>query len=362
VEIIRILLLPLAVIFWVVAYLRNLLFDLHIFSSTHFSIPLIAVGNLSTGGTGKTPHVEYLIRLLQPSYSLGTLSRGYGRSTKGFRLAGEKDGTTEIGDEPLQYFKKFSGLVVAVDESRRDGIRQLLSHDPALEVVLLDDAFQHRWIKPGLSLLLTDYQKLYSNDYLLPAGSLREPISGAKRADVIIVTKTPKVLSPIISREIIAKLKPAANQRILFSYIQHGEWVPFGGGSTLSLPSKRVNTILLVAGIANSYPLQEHLRQSCEELVLKSFPDHHSYSSKDMDTIQASFEKIVTRNKIIITTEKDAMRLLSERYEKWVSLLPWYFVPIEIEFHDGYKEQFNKLILNYVTESTRNSGIHKGKN
>jgi len=345
-----------------VTSLRNLLFNLHIFSSTQFPIPSISIGNLSIGGTGKTPHVEYLIRMLQPGFRLSTLSRGYGRSTKGFRLAGEKDGTPEIGDEPLQYFKKFPGVIVAVDESRRDGIKQLQNLDPAPDVILLDDAFQHRWVKPGLSLLLTDYQKLYTDDYLLPAGSLREPVSGAKRADVIIVTKTPKVLSPIISREIIAKLKPAANQSILFSYIQYCDWVPFGGGSSLSAPSKRVNTILLVAGIANAYPLQEHLRQNCEELVTKSFPDHHRYSDKDMNEIQTSFENIVSRNKIIITTEKDAMRLLNHQYEKWLSLLPWYYIPIEIEFHGENKEHINKLILHYVTKSTGNSSLHQGEN
>ncbi|MFZ4705302.1 MAG: tetraacyldisaccharide 4'-kinase [Bacteroidales bacterium] len=361
-EIIRILLLPLAVIYRVIMALRNMLFDVHLFSSTYFNIPVISVGNLSTGGTGKTPHVEYLLRLLQPGFSLATLSRGYGRTTKGFRIAGEKDKTPEVGDEPLQYFKKFPGIVVAVDESRRHGITQLLDLNPVPDVILLDDAFQHRWVKPGLSLLLTDYQKLYSDDYLLPAGSLREPISGAKRADIIIVTKSPKVLSPIISREIVAKLKPKADQQILFSYIRHGDWTPFGGGSAQSPPSKRVNTIMLVAGIANSYPLQEHLRQNCEELVTISFPDHHRYSRKDMDLIQTSFEKIVSRNRIIITTEKDAMRLLCQQYEKWVSLLPWYYIPIEIEFHKENKEQFNKLILNYVTESTGNSRLHQGKN
>jgi tetraacyldisaccharide 4'-kinase len=361
VEIFKILLLPLAVLYRVIMSLRNLLFDLHIFSSVQYNVPLISVGNLSTGGTGKTPHVEYLIRMLQSKYSIATLSRGYGRTTKGYRLAGENDGTTDVGDEPLQYFKKFSGITVAVDESRRHGINQLLSLESVPEVILLDDAFQHRWVKPGLSIILTDYQKLYSDDYLLPAGSLREPISGAKRADVIIVTKTPKVLSPIISREIISKLKPTAKHRVLFSYIKHGDWVAFGGGYSTVPPSKRVNTILLVAGIANSYPLQEHLRQSCEELVIKSFPDHHCYSKKDMDAIQASFENIVTRNKIIITTEKDAMRLLSEEYKKWVSLLPWYYIPIEIEFHGENKEQFNKFILNYVTESTGNRSVHRGQ-
>jgi tetraacyldisaccharide 4'-kinase len=360
VEIFRILLLPIAVLYRVITSLRNLLFDLHIFFSTQYNIPLVSVGNLSTGGTGKTPHVEYLIRMLQSEYSIATLSRGYGRSTKGYRLAGENDGTKDIGDEPLQYLKKFAGITVVVDESRRHGINQLLRLESAPDVILLDDAFQHRWVKPGLSILLTDYQKLYSDDYLLPAGSLREPISGAKRADLIIVTKTPKVFSPIISREIISKLKPADKQRVFFSYIKHGDWVAFGGGSSLVPPSKRVNTILLVAGIANSYPLQEHLRQSCEELVIKSFPDHHRYSMKDMENIQTSFERIVTRNKIIITTEKDAMRLLSEEYKKWVSLQPWYYIPIEIEFHGENKEQFNKLMLNYVRENTGNSRIHKG--
>jgi tetraacyldisaccharide 4'-kinase len=356
------LLLPLAVVYRAIMSLRNLLFDIHVFSSVHFNIPIVSVGNLSTGGTGKTPHVEYLIRMLQSQFSLATLSRGYGRSTKGFRIAGENDGTPEIGDEPLQYFKKFPGIIVAVDESRRDGIKKLMALDTPPEVIMLDDAYQHRWVKPGLSLLLTDYQKLYSDDYLLPAGRLREPVSGAKRADVIIVTKTPKVFSPIISREIVSRLKPTTKQMVLFSYIQHGDWIPFGGGAALSPISKRINTILLVAGIANSYPLQEHLRQRCEELVTKSFPDHHRYSMKDMDSIKASFENIVTRNKIIITTEKDAMRLLSQEYEKWLGLLPWYYIPIEIEFHGENKVQFNKLILNYVTESSGNSSLHQGKN
>jgi len=354
--------LPLAILYWVITSLRNLLFNVHIFSSAQFPVPLISVGNLSTGGTGKTPHVEYLIRLLQPGFSIATLSRGYGRKTKGFRRAMENDGTPEIGDEPLQYFKKFPGIVVAVDESRRNGIKQLLSLEPSPCIILLDDAFQHRWVKPGISLLLTDYQKLYSDDYLLPAGSLREPISGAKRADIIVVTKTPKVLSPIISREIISKLKPGIDQLVLFSYIRYGDWIPFGSGSTQVVPSKRVNTILLIAGIANAYPLQEHLRQNCEELVTKSFPDHHIYSSKDMDSIKTSFENIVSRNKIIITTEKDAMRLLAKQYENWLSLLPWFYIPIEVEFHGENKEQFNKLIINYVTKSTGNSSLHQGKN
>ena len=361
-EFLKIILLPFALIYWAITTLRNLLFDLHILHSEVFKMPIIVVGNLSVGGTGKTPHVEYLIRLLQPRFSVATLSRGYGRLTKGFRLAGTGDGTEEIGDEPMQYHRKFSGINVGVDESRRNGIGELMGISTAPDVILLDDAFQHRWVKPGYSLLLTDYQHLYSDDYLLPAGRLREPRRGARRADMIIVTKSPKVLSPFVRRDIIKRLKPGAQQQVLFSYIRYGDWVQFGKGSDQMALPRRVNTILLVSGIANPAPLEEYLRKSCEELVTMSFSDHHQYEVKDMENISITFENIISRNKLIITTEKDAMRLLNPRYEAWINRMPWFYIPMEVEFHGNDKELFTKIILTYVTENSGNSGLYQGKN
>jgi len=336
------------------------MFDLHILPSAMFKIPLIVVGNLSVGGTGKTPHVEYLIRLLHSKFAVATLSRGYGRNTKGYRLAGMEDGTIEIGDEPMQYKRKFPDVQVVVDESRRNGIQQLLKLQPAPGVILLDDAYQHRWVKPGYSLLLTDYQHLYSDDYLLPAGRLRESRRGSGRANMIIVTKTPKVLSPYVRRDIVERLKPLAHQPVLFSYISYGEWVYFGNINDHTPPAKRVNTILLVAGIANPSPLEEYLRQSCEELVVMSFSDHHQYEEKDLENISTTFENIISRNKLIITTEKDAMRLLNPRYEAWISKMPWYYIPMEVEFHGNDKQLFTNIILTYVAENSGNSSLHQG--
>lgn len=361
-EFLRIILLPFALVYWVITTLRNLLFDLHILPSADFKIPLIVVGNLSVGGTGKTPHVEYLIRLLKPKFSVATLSRGYGRETKGYRLADINDGTAEIGDEPMQYFCKFPDIIVGVDESRKNGILQLLKLQPVPAVILLDDAYQHRWVKPGYSIVLTDYQHLYADDYLLPSGRLREPRSGANRADMIIVTKTPNVLSPFVRRDIIEKLKPRAHQKLLFSYIRYGEWVQFGSGSKLVPLPRRVNTILLVTGIANPSALEEYLRKSCEELVTMTFSDHHIYDEEDMEDISITFENIISRNKLIITTEKDSMRLVNPRYNDWINRMPWYYIPMEVEFHGSDKELFTNIILTYVTENSGNSSLHQGKN
>jgi tetraacyldisaccharide 4'-kinase len=361
VEFLRIILLPFALVYWVITTLRNLLFDLQILQSEDFKIPLIVVGNLSVGGTGKTPHVEYLIRLLQPQLTVATLSRGYGRETKGFRLATVTDGTSEIGDEPMQYFRKFPKIIVGVDESRRNGIHQMLKLEPVPGVIILDDAFQHRWVKPGYSLLLTDYQHLYSNDYLLPAGRLREPRKCARRANMIIVTKSPKVLSPFVRRDIISRLKPRADQQVLFSYIRYGEWIHFGSLSDHSLPPRRVNTILLVTGIANPSPLEEHLQQSCEELVTMTFSDHHCYEEKDMENISITFENIISRNKLIITTEKDAMRLLNPCCKAWIDKMPWYYIPMEVEFHGQDKELFTNIIFSYATKNSGNSSLYQGK-
>jgi tetraacyldisaccharide 4'-kinase len=237
-------------------------------------MPVISVGNLSAGGTGKTPHIEYLIRLLKTDFKIATLSRGYGRKSKGFLESSKLSAAMEIGDEPMQFIQKYDRIIVAVDEKRTRGIGLLMQKHPGLQVILLDDAFQHRYVKPGLSILLTDYHRLYYNDYMLPSGTLREFKSGARRANIIIVTKTPKIFSPITRRRILEDLKVSANQHVFFSYIKYDSLFPMFSSENCILPSK-ITSILLFTGIANDYPLIEHLERMCSDLIVEKFPDDH---------------------------------------------------------------------------------------
>lgn len=332
--------------------LRNKLFDWHILPCEKFSIPVISVGNLSAGGTGKTPHVEYLVRLLQDTYQIATLSRGYGRKSKGFILANEEATSIIIGDEPKQYANKFKKILVAVAEKRSDGIKNLLKLKSVPDLILLDDAFQHRYVQPGLSILLTDYHRLYINDYLIPSGRLREPVSGAKRADIIIVTKTPKIFSPILRRKIIQDFHLQPHQHIFFSYINYYSLIPFNNAAK-EIPEgkKKFYTILLFAGIANSYPIQEYLKTFCEELATIQFSDHYQYTRKDLEHIATTFQNIFSKNKIIVTTEKDAMRLKNTSLQEIIVNLPVFYLPIEVVFHKQDKEVFNQLVLEYVRKN-----------
>lgn len=349
-DFLQLILLPFTVLYGAAICLRNKLFDWHLLPSKTFKIPVISVGNLSVGGTGKTPHIEYLVRLLSQKNKLAILSRGYGRKTKGFLLATEKHTARQLGDEPLQFKEKFKNIEIAVDERRKHGILQLLKLFPALNGILLDDAYQHRYVKPGLSILLTDYHRLYVNDFLLPSGRLREPRFEAKRADIIIVTKTPKIFSPIVRRQIAEKIQPKNYQNLFFSYISYGQLVSLATGEQF-IPQGKVRSILLVAGIANCYPLQEHLNRFCDELLTMHFADHHDYTIADLKNIEKSFSDIFSQNKIIVTTEKDAMRLKNPDLYEIVVNLPIYYLPIEIEFHKGDKEKFDKLIWNYVKKN-----------
>jgi tetraacyldisaccharide 4'-kinase len=330
---------------------RNWLFECGCLPSRTFELPVISIGNISCGGTGKTPQIEYLIRLLHQRFFLATLSRGYGRKSKGFLLASPKSAYHYIGDEPLQFTRKFDDIKVAVDECRVRGIEQLLSRFPTLDVILLDDAFQHRYVKPGLSILLTDFHNLYADDYVLPSGTLREFRSGAKRADLIIVTKTPKILSPLTRRRITDELKPGFHQKALFSYIHYGEPLPFTSGFKDTSPF-RSTVIMLFTGIANDYPLREHLERKCQELVCMKFPDHHPYTMNDLYRIKKEFDDIPTRKKVILTTEKDIMRLRAPELCNFLKNLPLFYIPIEIDFHGDDKDLFDKTVLNYVAENT----------
>ena len=352
-RIFQIVLFPFSCCYGMIMFVRNLLFDLGILHSEKFNIPIISVGNLSFGGTGKTPHIEYLIRLLGDNVNIATLSRGYARDSKGFILASRKSNVKYIGDEPLQILKKFSNIKVAVDEKRIRGIKKLIDKFPHLGLILLDDAFQHRWVLPGISILLTDYHHLYMEDYVIPSGWLREFRSGAKRADVIIVTKTPKVLSPITRRRIQDEIKPRLSQHIFFSFINYGSLVPVNEEQDMTI-LKKLTYILLFTGIADDYPIQEEFKRKCMELTVMKFPDHHQYDLKDLENIRSRFIDLPSRKKIIITTEKDLMRLKNSDFSNFLKDLPLFYLPIEIDFHEKDKQGFDKLIKDYVEQNQRN--------
>jgi tetraacyldisaccharide 4'-kinase len=354
----KLLLIPFASLYGLGIRIRHWLFNVGILKSVSYDLPVIGVGNLSLGGTGKTPMVEYLIRLLSNDNKVAVLSRGYGRNTNGFLIANQYSGHKDIGDEPMQYHNKFKNIKVAVCEDRRVGIENLMQDDKSLDIILLDDCYQHRYVKPGISILLTDFHNLYMEDYLLPAGNLRDVVHEAKRADIIIVTKTYKVLSPITHRRIKGILKPEDHQSLYFSYLDYGGLVPVPGFEGVKLP-KKISTIVLFCGIANSYPFQEYLRDLCVDLLVIDFPDHHTYRKKDLQLVTRTYNDAFTRSKIIITTEKDAMRLVKSEYIRELDALPLYYVPIEVKLHGLDKSNFSNQINKYVRENKRSSIIHK---
>jgi tetraacyldisaccharide 4'-kinase len=327
--------------------IRNLLFDIGILPSVSYPKAVISVGNLSLGGTGKTPHVEYLIRLISPYFNVSSLSRGYGRNSRGFLLGSTGSQAKDIGDEALQILRKFPQIRVAVDENRRRGIEQLIAAFPMLQVILLDDAFQHRYVKPGLSILLTPYYKPYSEDYPVPSGWLREFRTGARRANIIIVTKTPKIFSPISRRRITEELSLKPWQQLFFSYFSYGDPLPLFQGVTPEYPSK-ILTILLLTGIADNSQLKEKLERSCSDIKELRFRDHHQFTQKDISGIETAFNDIPTLKKVIITTEKDAMRLCSQDLQPLLKHLPIYYIPIEVEFHGKDGEEFDHSVIGHI--------------
>ncbi len=311
-----------------------------------YPFPVVGVGNLSTGGTGKTPHVEYIARLLQPEYTLAILSRGYGRKTKGFLFADHTSDCSAIGDEPMQFHKKFPYLPIAVDENRKNGIERIRQTLPDTRIFLLDDAYQHLIVKPGLNILLTDYNRLYMEDHVLPYGNLREPISAAKEADIIIVTKCPNVLSQFHERTIIQKINAYPHQKIFFSYMK---FKPLEAFNEAARQQKcEVKSVVLMTAIANSQPLIRYLKDHYKEFQSVTFRDHHQFTTEDIKKMLQYLNRSISPNKAVIVTEKDAMRLYNDELYSLLKDYPVYTIPIEVDFHPKYKESFNQYILNYV--------------
>lgn len=344
VKIIRYVLFPLALLYGLIVSFRNFLFNKNILKSSEFDVKTILVGNLSAGGTGKTPHVEYLVKLLQPSHRLGTLSRGYGRKTHGFITADDNSSAREIGDEPMQFKQKFKELMVNVDSKRVNGIMEIMGSEFPPDVILMDDAYQHRSIKAGFSILLTDFNAPFHKDFMLPTGNLREFPIGKKRADAIVITKCPENLSEKEQKRLIAKLKPLTHQSVFFSKIQYGVLKSIWGQQSIQVSDNA--SLLLVTGIANPSPLSDFLTKKYSLERHLNYPDHHTFTDKNIQDIVRAFEEISAEKKVIITTEKDAMRLRS--HEK-LKELPLYYLEIEIDFISD-KERFNNLIINYVNK------------
>ncbi|WP_258540765.1 tetraacyldisaccharide 4'-kinase [Parvicella tangerina] len=351
----RFLLFPISVVYGAVTIVRNALYDSRVFKSSSFDLPVICIGNLSMGGTGKTPHTEYLIRLLSEKYKVATLSRGYGRKTSTFVLAGEDDTALTIGDEPLQYFRKFKNIKVAVEKRRVMGVLFTLHHAEDTEVIILDDAFQHRALNAGLNILLTDYNQPFFRDYILPVGDLREQRKGADRADLVVVTKCPDTISTDEIQEFQRNIS-VSNENIFFSSVNYKGI--YEGKSGELLASKLGDfKVLLVTGIANPKPIEEYLQNRGVEFEAIHYGDHYKFKKKDVENISKKFDTFTASKKLILTTEKDFSRmLLISDFEK----LPIYCLEIEITILND-KENFDKKILEYVRANQRDRELPEGE-
>ncbi len=342
----RKLLLPISLLYSFVLFLRHKLYDWHFFKSKNYDIPNICVGNLNLGGTGKTPHIEYLIRLLANNYKVAVLSRGYGRKSKGFLIASKEHTSADIGDEPMQYFSKFNNIKVAVDEDRCNGIEKLISNQNK-QVILLDDAFQHRKIRAGLNILLTDYYSLYSKDYLFPSGKLRDIRYAAKRANIIVVTKSPRVITSYNKKDIRRSLKPLSEQKIFYSYIEYQDFEAFSQMS-FCYDTKDTKAVLLFCGIANTFSLEEYLKSRYNNVQVIKFSDHHNFTEKDIDYVIEKYNDMIGKRKLIVTTEKDAMRLNSTPFIGKFDNLPLFTIPIKVKFHKEDSSSFDEEIISYI--------------
>lgn len=351
------LLSPLSLLYGIGVFLRNLCFEWGIFKSQEFIFPVISVGNITVGGTGKTPHVEHIISFLKDEFRVAVLSRGYKRRTSGFVVASVASGVNDVGDEPLQIKKKFPLLEVAVDEKRVRGIRKLCNYNRKLEVFVLDDAFQHRWVRPGISVLLVDYSRPVTKDTLLPSGSLREFVSAKNRAAIVVVTKCPPDIKPIDRRIIMTELDLFPWQSLYFTSFSYGEPLPVFGEGVPFPEREELRKIkphlLMVTGIVSPRPLKKHLRSISPRIEQLTFPDHHNFSRRDIDMIKDAWNSLGEGNKFVMTTEKDAMRLQMIGNIEPEIKRNMYYIPITIHFIEGTGNSFKNKIIDYVRKNKK---------
>ncbi len=347
---VKIILLPISFIYGLIVKFRNFLYNFKVFKSTEFDIPIIVVGNLTVGGTGKTPVSEYLITLLSNHFAVAFLSRGYRRKTKGYVLADTNSSPRDIGDEPFQVKQKFENLIVAVDEKRVRGISNLLKIKTKPDVIILDDAYQHRSVKPGLSILIIDYSQPIERDFFIPSGRLRDSVKEKDRADIVLITKSPDSIRPIDMRIMHTELKIKAFQSLFFSGLNYQNLRSLSGESShdVSVSDLKNKDILLLTGIGNTKPILLFCKEKTKSYIHLSYKDHHDYSIKDLKTISDNFNLISSQNKIILTTEKDAVKLnliIPKNHDLIENI---YFVPIKIKILNNEQEVFNSIILNFV--------------
>ncbi len=346
----RLLLFPFALLYGLGIAIRNWLYKKNIFRSTSFGLPVICVGNLSVGGTGKSPMVEYLVGKLKDKFKIATLSRGYKRKTKGYSLANEHSTALEIGDEPMLFHLKFRDVSVAVGEKRIEAIPQLLQDKPETQAIILDDAFQHRTIKAGLNILLTEYNNLFVHDFYLPTGDLRDSKNSYKRAEIIVVTKCNDNLTEEERNKTIKEINPLSRQQVFFTAFEYGDPYHIKAKHTSCLSDNK--EVLLVTGIANPRSLKELLEEKCQTYYLLQFPDHHIFTVDDLNTIKRKFESIQADSKSILTTEKDAVRLA--KFQNDITGLPLYVIPVRHRFLFNEGEKFNELVINFIKNFPEN--------
>lgn len=344
----RFLLFPFFLIYALITYLRNILFDLNLLPSKKFNLPVISIGNLCVAGTGKTPHTDYLISILK-NYNVAVLSRGYGRNSTGFIILDKSSNYEEVGDEPVQLKIKYPNCIIAVSKSRKLGITLILKKYPNIDVIILDDAFQHRWIQPGLNILITTYQNPFYNNTLLPIGTLRESTAGKKRANMILISKTPRNSSLTEKNKLKNRLGLSSNQDYFFSYLKYLKWIPLFD-NIQNYQQKYVESVTLVTGIANSKLLKKMLREKDYTINHIKYPDHYRFTKTDVTHILNVFKSNKSTKKVILTTEKDSVRLI--KFKAQFKRAPVYFIPVEIMFEK--EKEFNTQIINYVERNKRN--------
>ena len=355
----RALLFPLTLLYGIGVRFRNFLYDIGLFSSREFGIPIVSVGNLTSGGTGKTPHVEHFIDLLlQAGYRPAVLSRGYKRKRSGYQEASDPPDSKIIGDEPAQIKAHFPEILVAVSKDRGKGIRRIKERHENVDVILMDDAFQHRAVNAGMNVLLSSHDRLYIDDDLLPVGRLREPASGAKRADLILVSKCPKNMQPLDRRIIVYKLDPLDHQEVYFSYLEYEEPYPvFSDSKPITFPSEHY--FIVLTGVEDPEPLHAYIRENECEMEAIARKDHHSFTERDLEQVKRSLHYSAAKNPVILTTEKDAARMKGSDLADAFAKLPVHTMPMKVKVHgDDEPERLAQKLAKHVREDQRNDRIH----